>query len=206
MEMIDLVLDGKRFEELTFSPQHISNAKNTRFVRCAVSPGTCVVEGGAVLENVVFDALNCGDALRISSDASLKDVVVRGAMPNALIVQPDAMASSQIRDGIALDIVDYLGEVSIVGFGEESVRFNKQLHVAVDGAWRDQVDWSSLGIGPFSYWRLYLKKLNAFEASKGVFSLPPRSDKHFQATIDEMRKLKAFGLNLTVPETAGQAM
>jgi hypothetical protein len=134
----------------------------------------------------------------------LKDVTIRGELPKALIVQPDAMAGNQVRDGIALDITEFLGQVSIVGFGRESVRFNEQLHVAVDASWRDKVDWAALGIGPFSYWRLYLKKLKAFEAASGVFSLPAIDDKHFQTTIDEMRKLRSLGLDLAVHATAGQ--
>lgn len=203
--MNDLVFNEKHFDELEFSSRRISSAKNVRFIRCIVSPGTCIVDQGASLENVAFDDLECGDALRISADAFLKEVTVRGASPKALIVQPDAMADNEVQEGIALDISDFAGSVSIVGLGKKSVRFNEQLHVAVEASWRDGVDWSALGIGPFSYWRLYLKKLKAFEAENGVFSLPARNDKHYQSTIEEMGKLRSLGLDLAIPETAGQA-
>lgn len=205
MRMNDAIFNEKRFEELEFSLRMISSAKNVRFVRCTVAPGTCVVDQGATLEKVVFEDLDCGDALRISSDACLREVTIRGDSPKSLIVQPDALANNHEPDEIVLDITGFRGNVSIVGFGNRSVRYNKQLHVAVDASWRERVDWSALDIGPFSYWRLYLKKLKAFEATQGVFSLPPRNDKHFSVTLDEMRKLRAFGLDLQIPENSGQS-
>ncbi len=192
--LCDKVYTEAKFDTLVFSAAQVKQLTNTTFFNCVVDPGTCRVEADSLLQNIVFDNLKCGDALRISSDANIKQVTIRGSEPKSLIVRPDSLMNATRSECLVLDIYDYKGEVEIIGFGKDAVRFNKLYHVAISSIDFDSVDWKSLDIGPFSYWRIFHKKLKVFQASFGVFSLPSKRDRHYHATLSEMGKLEQLGL------------
>ena len=94
-----------------------------------------------------------------------------------------------------LDVTKFKGEVSIVGMRGSMVRKDGSRHVTVKSRWREEVDWKELGIGPFSYWRIFVKKSAAFKVEEGVFSLPASTDKHYAETVQERERLERAGLS-----------
>jgi hypothetical protein len=67
--------------------------------------------------------------------------------------------------------------------------------VVVKAAWQDQVDWKGLDIGPFSFWRIYVKKLLAFHSEEGIFSLPRTHDRHYAEVMEERERLSSAGIS-----------
>lgn len=202
------VLSNREFEQAEFSdltvmpPQgKIATVENVKFINCRVSPGTCVMTSDVVLDNVVFSNLDCGDALKISSEATLRRVVVAGESPSSLVVQPEFEDDFVVRPpediDFQLDVSEFSGSVCIVGLSGRLIRKDSNRHVVVKSSWKNEVDWKTLGIGPFSYWRIFLKKLSVFNVPEGVFSLPPSTDKHYSETIDEMSRMEGAGVCFT---------
>lgn len=199
------VLSGRLFENATFSHLELLPAmgskiriENCQFLRCATSPGTCIISSGVTLDDVVLSDLDCGDALRISSEAELNKVVIKGERPKALIVQPENEAGSLVPESkqveFHLDISQFFGDVTIVGIRGMLVRKDAHRHVTVHARWKDELDWKRLGIGPFSYWKIFVKKLSVFHVEEGVFSLPDSSNKHYAETMREREALENAGI------------
>ena len=99
-------------------------------------------------------------------------------------------------DTFCLDISKFLGDVCVVGFRGDTVRKDPVRHVTVKASWRSELDWNALGIGPFSYWKIWVKKLAVFGAEEGVFSLPKTSDKHYGEAIKEKAILEQAGIGV----------
>lgn len=200
-----LTLSGHTFESTEFHDLEIVPRtdqqvciEDCKFLNCFTRPGTCVIARGVSLENVTFLNLDCGDAIRISSEVSLKRVVIAGDKPNALIIQPEDRDRFAMRAGdhseYQLDVAEFTGDVTIIGLHGNMVRKNPALHVTVKTQWRAEVDWKRLGIGPFSYWRILIKKLEVCNAMEGVFSLPNACDRHYAETMEEMALLATSGI------------
>lgn len=198
------VLSGRTFENSSFSAIEIlpkigqqTRVENCKFVNCSTSPGTCVIGSGVTLKRVEIQNLDCGDAIRIDSNATLWEVVIKGSKPNALIVQPESelRLASMLHSHceFQLDISEFYGEVTIVGLGRDMVKKDPNRHVTVECKWKDEIDWKGLGIGPFSYWRIFLKKLAVFGAEIGVFSLPHHNDKHWTESLRERTLIEKAG-------------
>lgn len=189
-----------KFLDLTVMPPQGKTAtvENVKFVNCKVSPGTCVITSDVVLDNVVFSNLDCGDALKISSEATLRRVVVAGDRPSSLVVQPEFEDDFSVQPpkdvDFQLDVSGFNGSVCVVGLLGSLIRKDPNRHVVIKSSWKSEVDWKTLGIGPFSYWRIFLKKLSVFNVPEGVFSLPPSTDKHYSETIDEMSRMENAGV------------
>ena len=196
-----LVFDNSQFAHLEILPPagRIVRIEDCQFLSCSTSPGTCVIGRGVILNNVVFSDLNCGDAIRLSSEATLKRVVVKGSRPKALIVQPEFEDHFKMTESTdteyQLDITEFIGVVTIIGIRGKMVRKDSARHVTVHANWKDEVDWKGLGIGPFSYWKIFIKKLAVFNAEEGVFSLPDSSDKHYSETMRERELIEKSGLH-----------
>ena len=102
-----------------------------------------------------------------------------------------------VGDEIRLDVSRFDGKVSLIGLWGRSVRKDPSRHVTIRAAWKDEVDWKALGIGPLSFWRILIKKLSASNAVEGVFSLPSQVDKNFEATMEQKKALELSGLSLS---------
>lgn len=199
------VLLGDTYENCQFSHLEITppvgrtvRIESCKFLNCSTSPGTCVISENVALDRVVISNLECGDAIRISSETDLKEVVIAGERPKALIVQPENednfVMPEPTETEFQLDISGFLGNVTIVGLRGNMVRRDSHRHVAVQAKWKDEVDWKGLGIGPFSYWRIFVKKLSVFNAEESVFSLPCSSDKHYAETMRERELIEKSGI------------
>ncbi len=192
--------DGVEFADITIAPPRGKSItlSNVRFIDCKVAPGSCVITSGVVLDDVVFKNFDCGDALRISSEATVRKVVVAGERPLSLVVQPEREDHFIISDPLdatfQFDISEFAGSVCIVGVRGDFIQKDPSRHVVIKSTWKNDVDWKSLGIGPFSYWRIFLKKLSVFNATEGVFSLPPEGDKHHSETMREKENLEQVGV------------
>ncbi len=200
--LINKKYEGDVFPDITLFPvaPRTVMLRNIQFANCKTSPGTCMIGGNVILDNVVFSNFDCGDALHIYSEVVLRQVTVIGQKPASLIVQPNADNESFVQTSGAdvdyhLDVSDFLGEVVVVGFYGNKVRKNSERHVTIRSRWKEEVDWMGLGIGPLSYWKLYLRKLASFSVEEGVFSLPEPNNKHFETTIRERRRLEEIGLS-----------
>lgn len=200
LQITDRLFEDCQFADLTIAPVvgRTTLIRNVGFIDCAVAPGTCWVFGGVTLDGVVFSNLDCGDALRINSEVTLKSVVVKGRKPKALIVRPEGdqrgAPPSSTNGDYQLDVSDFAGDVEIIGLRGSMVRKDPERHVAIKASWKVDVNWTELGIGPFSYWRIFVKKLAVFNAAEGIFSLPTPSSKDYQVTMQEKNQLENAGL------------
>lgn len=192
------VFEGESFKSISLAPVNGKTivVRDTKFIKCSTNPGTCIISKGVVLDHVEFTDFRCGDALRISLDASLNEVTVTGKHPAALVVQPESREG--LRGAIStgscqLDISRFLGRVSIIGMPGNAVRKDSERHVCVKASWQNDVQWKSLNIGPSSYWRIFVKKLQVFKVREGVFSLP--RDKYYSETMAEMLRLEQAGIS-----------
>ncbi|MCC9600755.1 hypothetical protein LOC67_09280 [Stieleria sp. JC731] len=191
---------GAEFSDLTLSPMTGRQLliEKVTFEDCRVSPGTCVITSGVSMSEVRFSNLDCGDALTISSEVRLDRVVVEGTFPPALVVQPEERGLHQSNASAAkdfqLDVSGFMGDVCILGLPADRIQTDADRHAKVRLSWNEQLDWKALGIGPFSFWRIFLKKLAVFEAAEGVFSLPVRTDKHYSEIVEERRRMEAAGI------------
>lgn len=213
LELVDdgggiLSLKNERFEEVEFDDLTLAPSTGisislvgVEFLDCSVSPGTCVVTSGVSLEHVTFRNLDCGDALHIASEAKLRQVSVIGSCPAALIMKPESKETFRMDPSCSgedcLDLSRFDGKVSLVGIWGQSVRKDPSRHVTVKSAWKEKVDWKSLGIGPLSFWRILLKKLSVSNAVEGVFNLPEQNEKSFEATMEQKRALELLGLDFS---------
>ena len=192
---------GKRFRNLDINPKMGQTIiiRDTTFENCSVSPGTFVVSKGVVLERVEILNLDCGDAIRIDSDVILKEVVISGSKPSLLMIQPESedLSTSALPEEVSfsVDVSRFDGEVCIIGIPSSSVKRNPDRHVIVKSSWDSTIDFQGLGIGPYSYWMIYLDKILDFNASDGVFSLPLESDPTYKETIKEKAILEKAGVS-----------
>lgn len=201
------VLSGRTFENIQFHDLEMVppvgtavRLENCKFLDCSTSPGTCVIGTDVTLDRVLFSNLDCGDALRISTGASLKEVVISGKKPHALIIQPEdqgvcLMSAANLVE-FQLDIAGYTGKVSIMGMRASMVRKDPNRHVTVQSKCKTEINWNDLGIGPFSYWRIYVKKLLSCNAEEGIFSLPDSTHKDYAEIIRERYLLEKTGIRL----------
>lgn len=199
------VIVGRKFEKCQFSDLVISpplssrvRIENCEFLKCSTSPGTCRIRSGVTLDHVTFRDLDCGDALRISSEVDFNEVTIQGKRPKALIIEPQNDKTFKIPEikpvEFQVDISDYLGEVTILGMRSKMVRKDPNRHVSIHEKWRDEVDWKSLGMGPLSYWRMVVKRLSLFHAEEGIFSLPSPKEKRYSETMKERDILVKAGV------------
>jgi len=128
----------------------------------------------------------------------MKEVVVAGTKPNTLIIQPEQKDGFAIPDhgeeAFQLDVTEFMGEVVIVGMHGNMVRKDATRHVTVRSRWKEEVNWKELGIGSFSYWRIFVRKLTVFNVEEGVFSIPDSSDEDYAETMQEKERLEDAGL------------
>lgn len=199
------VLSNQLFEGIGFSDLQISpplgskvRVEKCQFIDCSTSPGTCWISSGVFLEDVIFSNLDCG-GIRISSEVDLRRVVIKGEKPTSLVVQPESVEEFEMSAPkdveFQLDISEFAGEVTIVGLRGKLVRKNPDRHVSVHESWNKEVDWKGLGIGPFSFWRIFIKKLSVCNAKEGVFSLPERRNKYFAEAMREKDLLEKAGVD-----------
>jgi|GEM_PF-3500641 len=198
LSISDRVFEGESFTSISLAPVKGTTIvmRDTKFINCSTNPGTCVISKGVILDHVEFIDFRCGDALRISLDASLNEVAVTGNYPAALLVQPESREGLRVtpsEGSCQLDISRFLGRVSIIGLPGNAVRKDSERHVCVKASWQNDVQWKSLNIGPSSYWRIFVKKLQVFKVSEGVFSLP--RDKYSSETLAEMLRLEQAGIS-----------
>jgi hypothetical protein len=136
------ILSGHTFEDIRFHDLDIKPAvgkkariEHCTFMNCSTSPGTCVIAGDVILNDVVISNLDCGDAIRISSETVLNEVVIAGESPRAVIIRPKNETGFSMLpltgDGFQLDISEFHGEVEIVGLRTKAIRKDSSRHVGV---------------------------------------------------------------------------
>lgn len=195
----DKVLEKEQFKHFDFNFPLGRRAlvKNVKFLGCSTTIGTCVIDSGFVLDRVEFSNFKCGDAIRISSETILREVIVTGRKPSALLIRPENEGFYSMppigEEAFQIDISGFLRMVEIIGRWGEAVRRDPERHVAIKAAWKEQVDWDALEIGPLGFWRHALKKLLYFNADEGVFTLPKRSARGYADAIGARERLRSAG-------------
>lgn len=198
-------LFGRTFDKIELSHLQLAGRhgkqlrlEDCKFINCSTSPGTCMIGSGVTLRRVEFSNFDCGDAIRIDAAASLQEVVISGVKPASLVIQPDYGASFTVPElddaSFHVDITDYLGEVTILGLRGDCVRKSLDRQVTVLARWKEEINWNGLGIGPLSFWRIFIKKLTSAKVSEGVFSLPDVHHKKFAQTQKEKKLLEDSGI------------
>jgi hypothetical protein len=201
LDLVNKTFEGQQFNEILLAPAAGTQlaVRQVVFTNCVTSPGTCRVLGGVTLDDVSFIDLDCGDALRLCTESVRSHVLVSGDCPKSLIVQPATEHGYSIPAAVntdwQLDISQFTGEVVVVGMRGNMVRKDPNMQATVQSAWAKDIPWKDLGIGPFSYWRLFIKKLNAFGTEEGVFSLPDVGHKHHAEVMREKAVLEKTGLS-----------
>lgn len=189
---------NKIFTDFTLRPPIGSQftISGVKFEDCRVTPGTCAIRAGTILENVLFRNLKCGDAMHIAAEVVMRDVVIEGnGSPRMLWIRPSISAPTAlpVPDGgrvCTLDITRYTGEVSVTGINVDCVRINPQLHIRISLEKMNAADWKSLGIGGLSYWRIIAGKISGDGAAEGIFSLPSKKDRNYEKSMAELDLLQ----------------
>ncbi|TWT34907.1 hypothetical protein [Blastopirellula retiformator] len=195
----------KTFEKVTLpdlmlqgTPSSPIRIQDVQFLHCRISPGTAWLGGQIELEDVLFENLDCGDALRINSECHCRRITIVGKLPKAFWVRPDdgvTLARNTTDDSIVFDISTYTGEVEIIGYAGPEVKKDAERHVSLYSHWKDEVNWQELGIGGLSFWRLALQKITSGGTGRGVFSLPTTKSKNYQKTLEQRARLEEAGLS-----------
>lgn len=201
------------FPELVLGPiQQIGQTfvvEDCRFERCTVEPGRFAIRPGVVLRNVVFNSVSSQDSLTISTNTVLDRVTICGnPRMGGVWVKPDEVfdtaQDNQLREwatrswptiDVMLDISKYWGpNVEILGLPAERVVFDPARHIVVKRTWNDVVDWTELGIGPRSYWRIRLMRIKSFDVDTGIYDLPTKKEGKYEEAMRDLMKLKECGL------------
>ncbi|TWU04320.1 hypothetical protein [Stieleria varia] len=200
-QLSDHVFDNQTFANLEFTPGSGETLvlQNVEFINCKTSPGTSRVTSGTKLTKVLFDNLDCGDALRVSAAVELNQVVVKGNKPAKLLIQPDDDdADFAVAMGndvpFKVDVTDYSGETVVIGIPACSVVRDPSRHVVIRREHEAIITSPDSGLSTLSFWKIYLKKVKVFGCDEGVFSLPPSSHKKHGVVMKEKQKLENLGL------------
>lgn len=156
------------------------------FSNCVSKPGPLLVLPGVQLYRVIFDNMRTVDTFRISRDALLDHVTVRGQPKSAGLwitsIETAVIRDTPLRSRIAelasavevmLDISQFEGEsVEILGLPAEKVVINKDRHVVIRRS--TKVDWKKLGISKHSNWWHCWRRLEISELDVGIYDIPLR--------------------------------
>ncbi len=189
-------------------PESIVRLAKCFFSDCSVA-GEFRVAPGVELESVVFDSIASPDLMTINTQSVLKNVIVRGASRSrGLWVKPanfqDAERECLCQDWSAaasegvecmLDFSEFYGaEVEVVGLPLAKLRWNHEHHVPILLEWKATERWKQIDLPVTSYWWMRMKRLQTFNVTAGVFSLPSSKNKKYAQTKEEMARLIDAGL------------
>jgi hypothetical protein len=189
-------------------PQSTVRVANCSFSDCSVV-GEFRIAPGVELESVVFDNVTSPDLMTINTQTALRNVIVRGSSKlRGLWVKPADFAdverkrlcqdwSAAASDGVErmLDFSEFYGEeVEVVGLPLSKLRWNHEHHVPIFLDWIASEKWKQIGLPLTSYWSMRMKRLQAFNATAGVYSLPSPKNKKYAQTKEEMARLIDAGL------------
>ncbi len=187
--------NGGSYEQFVFpASRERVTIGNCSFVDCCTTIGTCQIDSGTRIENVVFENFACGDAIHIDRSVHLSNLVIRGKKPSKVIVKPSGdegeTATDHSSDSIALDISGYQGDVEVLGLPSTAVRYNPERHICVHGNWKKRSDeWRAAGVGPLSYLGICLKKVTLGSHECGFFGLPRPRSKLYEEVKTEIQIL-----------------
>lgn len=204
--------EGERLERLLFGPGSPPEApvlvEDCEFLKCRVD-GEFRIAPGVILENVRFNEVLSPDFFTVSTQSLLSRVVISGGKSNkGLWVKPTGFIDPTVQNAYEqwvaaaavpaewmLDFSDFHGkDVEVVGFPAAKLKWDRERHVLLELQWKKAEAWQALNFPVTSFWRMRLKRLEAFGVTEGVYSLPrPKDDKYLQVK-DEMLRLADCGL------------
>ncbi|WP_144055132.1 hypothetical protein [Rhodopirellula baltica] len=187
--------NGESYEQFVFpASQERVTIRNCSFVNCCTTIGTCQIDFGTRIENVVFENFACGDAIHIDRSVHLSNLIIRGKKPSKVFVKTTGNEGQAVanhgHDAIALDISGYQGDVEVLGLPATTVLHNPERHICVHGNWNERSgEWRAAGVGPLSYLGICLKKVTLGGHECGFFGLPKRRSKLYEEVTTEIQIL-----------------
>lgn len=167
---------------------------NSTFENCKTEYGF-FFQKNHILKNVSFINFDCGDTLHISNEAIIENLKISGKKPKMVFISSEDEPTSILQkfDSLALDIYDFYGNVNIIGIPLHRVKFNTERHVPLRKALLQNVNWEKLNLDTTCYWRLALRKIINSDAEEGIFSLPKKTQKNYEKTVNDLKILKEHG-------------
>lgn len=191
------IFTEQAFESLVINPTTVNPVvlKNIVFDRCSVEFSSCRFLKGTSLKNVVFKEFNCGDALNISSEVTLDNVVIEGnKFPKVLWIKPQgkpAQLNPLNEDvDVCLDISRFEGEVMITGLPTNKVVIDPSKQIIIRADLLEKADWKGLGISGLSDWKILAKKTLISGVSEGIYSIPSQKERHYAESMAELEILR----------------
>ena len=191
---------NEKFDEFSIYLSSCTDVRihDTKFIDCRVGPGACAISKNFRLENVWFSEFECGKAMHIDSEAFLDRVTIEGKSPSKIWVMRNDRESLKKLDyskvEYALNISNFLGEVSIAGIPSDKIIKNESLHIIVKASWREDIKWGEIGISQTSMWKSYVRSVLSSGFDECIFSLPNSRSKYYKQTMDEMELIKSSGI------------
>ncbi|MES2161414.1 MAG: hypothetical protein V4476_09695 [Pseudomonadota bacterium] len=211
-ELVNAHFNGESLERLLIGPgalpDSVVSMRNCSFSKCSIKE-VFLIHGGVILDNVVFDSLRFPDMATISAQTVFNRVVFKGKMKGSgLWVKPLQFADPAMRpiyDQWASDAwssIDWMldiseletKEVEIVGLPASKLRWNPERHVVVKREWVSSDAWKELNFPFSSFWRQRVKRLDAFNVTEGLYSLPLPEEKIYLQAKEDMSRLIECGL------------
>ena len=185
------------FERFEFYGNGTTTMEDVVFERCKLPGGTLMLLGTAVLRNVEFRKLRGGGKMAIGTGVLLDRVRFSGRFPSTLqgyVPSGLGLRANYSDVDWALDITDYLGEVSIYGPPLERIRCNPDRHVKVSAAKTKGVDWAALGVRSLSYWTIAAKRASVVGCEGTVEMIPSSNDAEDVEARAQLEKLRSEGI------------
>lgn len=189
-KMSNLEFDGVAIERILFGlgapPDAPVLVDHCFFNKCVVQ-GEFRIAHGTIVSNVCFNDVRSADLMTISAMAVLDQVVVKGDRNCAgLWVKPPEAMAENVRENLKkwkeryddsidlmLDFSDFKGrQVEVLGLPLDKLKWNGEMHIPMVKAKFSKSIWKELRFPVNSFWFMRFKRLELFDVSEGVFSLP----------------------------------
>lgn len=208
--LVGVTYSKKRFERLLFGPANPFSGgvevENCKFISCSTD-STFSITHGVRMRHVLFDDIRAPDAMLISAATVLQDVTVRGGKKAAALwCKPpsqgdvsDALLEWSRAEMVGVELAIDFSELSardseVVGIPLSKLKWNPEIHIPVSLSWKDSIYWNELELSPRSYWRINLLRLQDFNCTEGVFTVPFPGDRNYDLKMDELARIEDAGI------------
>jgi len=196
----DRIFENCIFHDFTLgaSQGETVNLSNVKIINSKVFPGSCKINDSIILENIVFDEFDCGDAMHVSSGVIFNNVKISGKrFPKMLWVK---QSIGQEENGVTLDyecdldVSSFYGDLNIVGLKLTGVERDSSRQIGIKIKLFESVNWKKLDIRRGSYWRLMANRIESSNALEGLISLPDAKSQSYCKSMQELEVLKKYDL------------
>lgn len=207
-ELVDAVIEDAAFK--SFSGGLVLGKRmlfrNVIFRTCKVLETSLYMRDGAVLEDVIFENLDCR-RLQFDFRVVMKMVkFIGGRAQDILRVKyfdpfsageklkegrRQALQTRQFAVDESLDVSEFYGEVEIAGFPASRVKIDPERQIVIRRTLKNDVAWDDLGIPKTSAWRM-MAASNP-DCEDAVYSIPYPSEEGYEEAMAELEILRSAG-------------